>query len=173
VVRDSSQITGRASVAIRSSGPDAASATASVRCSASRFGASSPSTSDTYEMRIVIPMNASVCASRSGIPQRTNWSPSGSASVAAPNAAEKNPASVTPTCTAARNRLGSPTSLASRSPRAPCSVSDLTWLSRSETSAISAAEKQPPSSTKRSTSRASTQVPLTRVSVRSRRMGTP
>src|SRR5829696_6325766 len=124
-------------------------------------------------MRMVMPMKDSVSASPSGTPQPTSASATGPASVAAPNAAEKKPASVTPTWTAARNRLGSPTSLASRSPRAPRSVSALTWLSRNETSAISAAEKHPPSSTNASTSRAFTSVPLIRVSVRSQLPGQP
>jgi hypothetical protein len=45
VVRDSSQISGRNAVAMRSSGAAASSATRSARCSPIRFGANSPSTS--------------------------------------------------------------------------------------------------------------------------------
>src|SRR5215207_9947892 len=123
-------------------------------------------------MRMVTPMKATVSATPSGTPQASSRSATGPASVAAPKAAEKKPASVTPTCTAARKRFGSPASLASRSPRRPRSRSALTWLSRRDTRAISAAAKAPPSSTKPSTSRALTSVPLTRASVRSRIRGT-
>ncbi len=52
---DSSQMTGRKNVAIRLSGGAKKLAAASVRCSASRLGASSPSTSVTNEMSSVTP----------------------------------------------------------------------------------------------------------------------
>src|SRR5690606_12150429 len=65
-------------------------------------------------------------------------------SLSAPNAAESMVATVTPICTADRKRLGSRASLATRSPRRPCWASLRTWLSRSETMAISAAAKKPP-----------------------------
>ncbi len=64
-------------------------------------------------------------------------------SVTAPNALDSSAVDVTPICTAARKRFGSPTSLATAAPRRPVSARPRTWLSRSETSAISAATKTP------------------------------
>ena len=55
---DSSQMTGRASLAIRSTVGATASEIDSARCSASRLGASSPTTSDTYEMNSVMRTSA-------------------------------------------------------------------------------------------------------------------
>ncbi len=53
-------------------------------------------------------------------------------------------ASVTPICTAEKNRFGSLASRAVRWPRLPRLASALIWPSRSETRAISEAEKKPP-----------------------------
>src|SRR5215204_4973617 len=64
--------------------------------------------------------------------------------VVPPNAADRKPASVTPICTADRNRLGSPVNWAISRPRLPRRASCLTWLSRSDTNAISAAANTPP-----------------------------
>ena len=66
------------------------------------------------------------------------------ASVAAPNVPDSRVATVTPICTADRNRLGSWASRAARWPRLPRFISERTWPSRSETRAISAAAKNPP-----------------------------
>src|SRR3954464_10897803 len=92
------------------------------------------------------------------------WTPksaSGVDRVLAPNAAEKKPARVTPTCTAARNRLGSLSSLFSACPRRPVSASARTCDSRRDTSAISAPEKAPPISTKATTMTMLSQTSLT------------
>jgi len=59
---------------------------------------------------------------------------------------------VTPIWTADRNRLESPRSFATARPRPPRSASAVTWPGRSATSAISAAAKNPPTSTNTSTS---------------------
>ena len=66
------------------------------------------------------------------------------ASVAPPKAAERKPARVTPICTADRKRLGFSFSRATVRPREPRWASCLTWLSRSETRAISAPANTPP-----------------------------
>ena len=68
------------------------------------------------------------------------------ASVAAPNAPDSSVATVTPIWTADRKRLGSWASFAARWPRLPRCASERTWPSRSETRAISAPEKNPPTS---------------------------
>jgi hypothetical protein len=82
--------------------------------------------------------------------------------VLAPKAAEKKPASVTPTWTAARNRLGSLSSRWTAFPRRPpFSAIARTWDSRRETSAISAPEKIPPISTKATTMTMLSQTSLT------------
>ena len=88
--------------------------------------------------------------------------PSGADSVLAPNAAEKKPASVTPTWTAARKRLGSLSSRCTALPRRPpFSAIARTWDSRSETSAISAPEKAPPIRTNTTTMMMLSQTSLT------------
>ena len=86
------------------------------------------------------------------MPQPTSVGVTSSASVVAPNAAEKNPAAVTPIWTAARKRLGFWASCATRSPRRPRWAIWVSWLSRNETRAISAAAKIPPISTNSRTS---------------------
>ncbi len=68
------------------------------------------------------------------------------ASVAAPNAPDSSVATVTPIWTEDRNRLGSWASFAARWPRLPRCASEWTCPSRSETRAISAPEKNPPTS---------------------------
>jgi hypothetical protein len=93
----------------------------------------------------------SVPASPSCTPLPSSQSATGAASVLAPKAAEKKPATVTPTWTAARKRFGSAISFWTARPRRPCSESARTWDSRSETSAISAPEKMPPINTKTNT----------------------
>ena len=67
-----------------------------------------------------------------------------SAKVAAPYAPVNRVASVTPICTADRNRFGSWASFAARWPRLPRRESLRIWPSRSETRAISAPAKNPP-----------------------------
>lgn len=64
--------------------------------------------------------------------------------VAAPKDADRNPETVTPICTAERKLLGFWVSFSTVRPRCPLPASCLTWLSRSVTSAISAAAKVPP-----------------------------
>ena len=90
-------------------------------------------------MNAVTAMKATVPAIPAGTPHAESSSPSGPESVDPPYAEAKKPASVTPTCTDARNRFESERSFRTRSPRLPASRS--TWLSRSETSASSDAEK--------------------------------
>src|SRR4051794_27433006 len=91
----------------------------------------------------------------------TAQSASGLDSVLAPNAAEKKPARVTPTWTAARKRLGSASSLFSVCPRRPVSASDRTCDSRRETRAISAPENAPPTRTNAMTMMMLSQTSLT------------
>ena len=79
----------------------------------------------------------------------------------APNAAEKNPASVTPTWTAARKRLGSLSSRWTAFPAGRRSRPSRTWDSRRETRAISAPEKTPPIRTKAMTMTMLSQTSLT------------
>ena len=74
----------------------------SARCSASRLGTSSPKTSERYEMSTVIPTRATVFAAPSDSPQPSRTGARSSASVAAPKAADRKPAKVTPICSAAR-----------------------------------------------------------------------
>ena len=95
-------------------------------------------------------------------PRSSSTGARSSASVAPPNAADRKPGSVTPTWTAARNRFGSSLSSATTRPRRPLSASARAWLSRSETSAISAAAKTPPMRTKRTApGRSTRRVPFT------------
>ena len=68
-------------------------------------------------------------------------------SVASPNAPDSRVASVTPICTADRNRFGSWASLAARWPRLPRWARARIWPSRSETRAISAPANSPLTST--------------------------
>ncbi len=144
---ESSQTTGRASVAIRSSSGAANSASDIDRCSAIRLGASSPSTRLTKVMQTVTIPNASGAATSLDTWCRTSQPCSSPTSVSAPKAPDTSVASVTPICTADRNRFGSDASRAAFAPRLPRLDSDRTWVSRSETSAISEAEKNPPMDT--------------------------
>ena len=58
-------------------------------------------------MATVTSTRATVSATPSGMPVRSSGATRSTERVAPPTAAERKPASVTPTCTAARNRLGS------------------------------------------------------------------
>ena len=104
---------------MRSSRGAANSAIGSGRCSASRLGASSPSTRVKNEITPVTTMNAIAVAH----PAATWWPISAvfrsPTSVAAPKAPESRVATVTPIWTADRNRFGSWASLAARWPRLP------------------------------------------------------
>ena len=136
---------------MRSSTGAATSAIGSGRCSASRLGASSPSTRVKNEIAPVTTISAIVDAQ----PVETLWAISvdfrASARVAAPNAPESRVATVTPIWTEDRNRLGSCASFAARWPRLPRCRIERTCPSRSETRAISAPAKNPPTSTMAST----------------------
>jgi hypothetical protein len=88
--------------------------------------------------------SATASAAPLASPRATRTGDSSAARVAPPKAAERNPDSVTPTCTADRKRLGLAVSRATVWPRFPRCASCLTWLSRSETKDISAAAKIPP-----------------------------
>ena len=144
---DSSQTTGLASVAIRSRSGAANSASETDRCSAIRLGASSPSTRLTNVMHTVTIPNASGEATSPDTLCRISQPCSSPTSVSAPKEPATSVASVTPICTAERNRFGSDASRAAVAPRLPRLPSDRTWPSRSETSAISDAEKNPPMDT--------------------------
>ena len=91
----------------------------SLRCRPSRFGASSPSTSEKNAMTSVTPTSAITPAAPSDMPRVTRYAATRSDTVAAPSAEESRVATVTPICTEARNRFGSDTSSASRRPRTP------------------------------------------------------
>src|SRR3954463_7463102 len=94
---------------------------------------------------------ASVSERPTDTPCATSQSAKGAERVLAPKAAEKKPARVTPTCTAARKRFGSLSRRWTACPRRPPSAIARTCDSRSETSAISAPEKAPPIRTKTTT----------------------
>jgi len=87
---------------------------------------------------------ASGSATPAGRPAERSTGASSSARVAPPNAADRKPDSVTPICTADRNRFGWAARLATAAPRLPRVLSARTCESRSDTSAISAAAKIPP-----------------------------
>ncbi len=96
----------------------------------------------------MIRISATVSATDSGRPSFCSFGDSPSASVAPPKAADRKPIRVTPICTADRKRFGLAATRATVSPRLPRWAIDLSWLSRRETRAISAAAKTPPISTK-------------------------
>ena len=77
-------------------------------------------------------------------PNSSNLGITNTPSCSAPRAADKNPHKVIPTCTAAKKRFGLLASFATRAPRLPLLDICLTWESRREISAISAATKIPP-----------------------------
>src|SRR6478752_333465 len=107
-------------------------------------------------------------------PQPRSTGARSSAKAEAPKAADRNPARVTPTWAAARNRFGSACRAATFSPRRPRWASALTWPSRSDTSAVSDPEKKPPSTRKKPTSRALASVPFTACHTsQGGRVGTP
>ncbi len=116
---DNIQMIGRDSEAIRSRKGATYRDRPSARCRASRLGASSPRTSDAYEMASVTSTSARTGATASGTRQPVSTGTSCAASRSAPNAADSMVATVTPICTADRNRLGSRASLATRSPLRP------------------------------------------------------
>src|SRR5215211_2630504 len=89
------------------------------------------------------------------------------AKVAPPKAADKNPARVTPIWTADKNRFGFSLSRATIWPRRPRRASCLTWLSRSDTNAISAAANTPPTKMKTKITATLSTVLFTGCSVRS------
>ena len=121
------------------------------------MGTSSPSTRERYDTTSVVTTSETVAGA--GAPRFSKTGAKDGASVEAPKAAEKNPATVTPICTADRNRLGSRAREATDVPRPPACSSRSTWPGRSETSAISVAANTPPTSTKPRTSRTSIRVP--------------
>ena len=123
---ESSHTTGRASVAIRSRIGAANKDSGIARCSPSRFGASSPNTRLTKVMHAVTTANASVDATPPDSPCRSSQDRSSPTSVSAPKAPVTSVASVTPICTADRNRFGSVASRAARAPRLPRLASDRT-----------------------------------------------
>ncbi len=123
---DSSQTSGRAAALIRSSNGAENSAIFSERCSAIRFGASSPSTRVKKEMPTVTTAIDSVEARPPDSPSRRSTVRSALARVAAPNAPVSSVATVTPICTADRKRFGSWASFAARCPRLPRWLSALT-----------------------------------------------
>ena len=108
-----------------------------------------------------------------GIPQPRSTGARSSANAEAPKAADRKPASVTPIWTAARKRFGSACSSATFWPRRPRWAIDLTWPSRSETSAISLPAKKAPRRRKKPTSRALSNVPFTACASQGVRVGTP
>src|SRR6266487_2419598 len=140
----SSQTTGRAKTAIRSSSGAASRASAVDRGSAIRLGASSPRTRLKNVMQMVTTMNATVPAQVEDRCWRISQDLRKPARVSAPYAPENKVARVTPICTAEKNRFGSWASRAARWPRLPRLASALTWPSRSETRAISEPAKNPP-----------------------------
>lgn len=141
---DSTQITGRDSVAIRSSSGAVRSDRLSARWRPSRLGASSPSTSVTYEMANVTVTNAAGAAASGRMPHPSRTGANSGPSASAPRAADSTVATVTPTWMADRKRLGSRASFCTRAPRRPSRLRRRIWLSRRETIAISAAAKNPP-----------------------------
>src|SRR3954447_16891237 len=112
-------------------------------------------------MAIVTSTRATGSAAPGGRPRASKRGGRSPARVAPPKEAERKPASVTPTCTAARNRFGSSASLATDAPRRPRPAIARTWLSRSETRAISAAANMLPTRTNTTTSPMLASVPLT------------
>ena len=93
---------------------------------------------------MVISTSATVAATLADRPSRCSTGARSSDRVTPPNAADRKPARVTPICTADRKRLGFSVSRAMVWPRLPRWASWRIWLSRSDTSAISAAAKMPP-----------------------------
>ena len=91
----------------------------SVRNNAKRFGTNSPKTKEKYAITRVTPMSEIVLLQFGSNPISSNHGITYSPSFSAPNAADKNPQTVTPTCAAARNRFGFCASKATRLPRLP------------------------------------------------------
>jgi len=120
------------------------------RCIAIRFGASSPTTSVRYDRTRVTAMIAtgSAAPSSNGVSSGTN----GSASATAAVAEARNPARVMPIWMVARNRFGSRASLARIRPLVLRRSNAWSWLSRSDTNAISLPANAALSSTSTATS---------------------
>src|SRR5215212_4654530 len=110
---------------------------------------------------MVTSTRARVPATPSETPRVSSQRAKGSDNVLAPKAAEKKPAKVTPTWTAARNWLGSLRSRCTACPRLPVSAIARTCDSRRETRAISAPENTPPIRTKATTMMMLSQTSLT------------
>ncbi len=70
-----------------------------------------------YETSTVMTMTARMCATDSEKPACTSSGVTSSASVVAPNDADRKPENVTPICPAERKRFGSATSRATVAPR--------------------------------------------------------
>src|SRR6478609_11134661 len=122
-------------------------------------------------MKSVSRITDAVEAALSPSPAFSSTGAKSGASVEAPYAAEKKPATVTPICTAARKRLGSRATRATRSPRGPRSARALIWPSRSETRAISVPAKTPPTRMKARTSSRLVRVWVSTVAPRAPRLG--
>jgi hypothetical protein len=105
--------------------------------------------------------SAVVSAAPAESPRSSSAPETGTARRAAPKAADRKPARVTPTCTAARKRLGSATRCATRAPRRPFSAIARAWLSRRLTSASSVPANTPPMRMKTATRTMSSQGALT------------
>src|SRR5690625_806781 len=111
-------------------------------------------------MSTVVPTKATVLATPLDRPRASSAGETWGAICAAPKDAEKKPARVTPIWTEERKRLEFEVSRATRAPAPPRSAIARTWLSRSETRAISEAAKTPPRRTKRKTRAMSTTRPF-------------
>ena len=115
-------MTGRESLAIAFSGAATRSANPSARCSASRFGRELADDQRQVADRDGDQDQRQGAGEPLVTPRPSSQSARGSDSVLAPKAAEKKPAKVTPTCTAARKRLGSLSSFCTAWPRRPVSA---------------------------------------------------
>ena len=107
----------------------------------------------------MVPTKAVIDAAAAGSPHDTRAGETAGAIVEAPYAAEKKPATVTPICTAERNRFGLRANAAVRAPRPPRCSNRRICPSRNDTRAISVAANTPPIRTKTSTN-----APLTTIS---------
>lgn len=134
LVAPSSHTAGRVKLDRMSSGRATSSAHRSARCIAIRLGASSPKTRVTKVSTRVTSTMATVSAAP---PRKPSSGTSGLASETAAAAEARNPARVMPIWMVARNRFGSLASRASTRPARLVRSSRCTWLSRSDTSAIS------------------------------------
>ena len=134
LVAPRAQTAGRVKVASRSSGRATIRAHRSADCMAIRFGASSPKTRVTKVRARVTATMATVSAASPNTPSSGT---SGLARETAAAAEARKPARVIPIWMVARNRFGSLASRARVRPARLVRSSRWSWLSRSETSAIS------------------------------------